>query len=367
MKRLLLVGGGHAQLEVLRELQRAPIPGVEPVLVSPGRYAAYTGMVPGYLAGRYASEEIRFDLAALAAAAGARFIDGVVTHIDGANRVAMVDDVALPFDACSVNVGPAPAGTQVRGMREHALPLRPLANARVLLERVEALRAREGDARCVVVGGGAAGVEVALAVAARGGPRLRVALVYDTPELLLEYPASAGKRVSAACARAGITCHPNERVTEVSADQVACASGATLPTELTVWVAGAAPPPLIGASALPRSSTGYLAVDDTLRAIDESPVWGAGDCITIREHPWVPKAGVYAVRAGPILAHNLRAHLQGSGPPRRFSPQSGFLSLLALGDGTALLRWRGVVIESGWAMSLKDRIDRAFMARYAMV
>jgi len=365
VKRLLLVGGGHAQLEVLRSLRRAPIPGVETILVSPGRYAAYTGMVPGYLAGRYARDEIRFDLAALATAAGAQFIDGHVTHIDATSRVAMVGERALPFDACSVNVGPAPAGMHVPGVREHALPLRPLANARVLRERVDQLRERTYESSCAVVGGGAAGVEVALAIAARGGPRLRVALVFDTPELLPEYPAAARRRAEAACARAGVACHPAARVTGVSAEHLALASGVTLSTELTVWVAGAAPPPLVDASELPRSSTGYFAVDDTLRAIDGAPVWGAGDCITIREHPWVPKAGVYAVRAGPILAHNLRAHLQGRVSTRRFTPQTGFLALLALGDGTALLRWRGIVIESQWAMALKDRIDRMFMGRYA--
>lgn len=373
-KRLLLIGGGHAQLEVLRSLRTQPLPSVQVTLISAGRYAAYTGMVPGYLAGRYTSEQIRFDLSALARAAGATFRDGLVTRVDAAARTAEVDGERIAFDACSIDVGSAPAGTRVAGVAEHALPLRPLANARVLLERVDALLARDASASCVVVGGGAGGVEVALAVAARGRTRepgrnttFSVALVSDSDVLLPEYAPAAQRRALAACARAGITVRLGARVHGVRKAAVILADGESLQSDITVWVAGAAPPALIARSSLSRSATGYLEVDDTLRATDGSPIWGAGDCITLRNHAWVPKAGVYAVREGPILARNLRAALTGEGEARHYTPQAGFLSLLSLGDGRAIAHWRGLALEGGWAMTLKHRIDTAFMRRYRAV
>ena len=139
--------------------------------------------------------------------------------------------------------------------------------------------------------------------------------------------------------------------------------GARLPSALTVWLAGAAAPALLGTAALPRDPRGFLLVGRTLQAVDGSPVWGAGDCVTLARHPEVPRAGVYAVREGPVLARNLRAAL-GEGGPRPYTPQRTFLSLLNTADGKALLRWHALVSHSRWAWWLKDRIDRRFVARY---
>lgn len=367
VKRLLLVGGGHAHVEVLRSIQRRPIPLTEVLLVSTGRFAAYTGMVPGYLAGRYASSDICFDLDAMTRAAGGSFADDAVDQVDGAARTIRVNGERIAFDACSIDIGSAPAGSDVPGVRENAVPLRPLANALALLQRFDALTmASRNEAQCVVVGGGAGGVEVALALAARSEGRVRVSLVHDAEELLPDYPGHARRIAAAACRRAGVTVETGARVESVAPDHVRLARGIELPSTLTVWLAGAAPPPMLASSRLPQSLEGYLAVDNALRAIDGSPVWGAGDCITQRDHEWVPKAGVYAVRQGPVLAHNLRVFLQAHGRSRSYRPQSDFLSLLSTSDDRALLVYRGIAIESRWAQALKRFIDQRFMNRYRL-
>ena len=190
MKRLLLVGGGHAHLEVLRSIQRTPIPDIKVLLVSTGRFAAYSGAVPGYLAGRYTAENIAFDLDALARAAGGVFMDDVVEQVDGTAHTAQLSGKRIAFDACSIDIGSSPAGSDVPGVGAHALSLRPLVNAISLLRRFDALAlARRMERHCVVVGGGAAGVEVALALAARANGRVRVSIVHDREELLPGYPA----------------------------------------------------------------------------------------------------------------------------------------------------------------------------------
>ncbi|CAN5326106.1 FAD-dependent oxidoreductase [soil metagenome] len=365
VKRLLLVGGGHAHVEVLRSIQKNPIPRIEVLLVSTGRFAAYTGMVPGYLAGRYTSSMVCFDLDALARAVGGSFVDDAVEQVDGAARTVRVNGRQMSFDACSIDIGSAPAGSDVPGVRENAVPLRPLANVLTLRQRFDALAvAGRNGAQCVVVGGGAGGVEVALALATRSEGRVGVSLVHDGEELLPGYPSRARRIAAAACRRAGVTVETGTRVESVAPDHVRLARGIEWPSNLTVWLTGAAPPAMLASSNLPRSQEGYLSVDNALRAIDGSPVWGAGDCITQRGHEWVPKAGVYAVRQGPVLAHNLRVFLQAHGPTKTYRPQSGFLSLLSTSDDRALLVYRGIALESRWAQALKRFIDQRFMNRY---
>ena len=365
MKRLVLVGGGHAHVEVLRQIARQRIKDTEVVLVSAGRFAAYTGMVPGFLAGRYEESELRFDLAALAAAAGAEFVDGAVDAVDGAARMVGVGDRRIAFDACSLDVGSAAAGANVAGVANHAIVLRPLANALVLRERFRGMvLASEASAHCVVVGGGAGGVEVALSLAEFAKGAVSVMLVQAERELLPDYPAKARRLVAAACLRAGVEVRTNRAVESVGADNVMLAGAETLPSALTVWLAGAAPPPLFNHSNLSLSKAGYFEVDETLRATDGTPVWGAGDCVTLRDYPHVPKAGVYAVREGPVLTRNLRGFCEDRGSAHRYRPQSGFLSLLSVSCDRALLSYHGIAIEAKWAQRLKQRIDRNFMARY---
>ena len=367
VKRLLLVGGGHAHLEVLRAIRRRPIPGTEVILVSPGRHAAYTGMVPGFLAHRYAAADIRFDLDALATAAGGTYVNDSVASVDGRARVAKLSAGEISFDACSIDVGSAPVGIDVPGVREHALPLRPLSNAMSLAERFDALAAEERPtARCVIVGGGAAGVEVAIALAGRAGGRVQLSIVDEARDLLPEAPERARRIAAMACRREGVAVVLGARVAMVSSASVKLANGAELPSDMTVWLTGAAPVPLLAASPIPRCAAGYLAVDDTLRAVDGTPVWGAGDCITLRDHPWVPKAGVYAVREAPVLARNLRMFLECVGHAAAYRPQAAYLSLLSTSDRRALLVYRGVAFESRWGAWLKGRIDRRFMKRYRL-
>jgi selenide, water dikinase len=218
-----------------------------------------------------------------------------------------------------------------------------------------------------VVGGGAAGVEVALAVddALRAANRRpTVVLVEALPTLLPGHGARARRLAARRLAARGIGSYVGSAVTTVTADTVTLADGRTLPSVCTVWVAGAAAPSVIADSPLPRDAAGFLRVDHTLRAVDGAPVWGAGDCVALEGAPWVPRAGVYAVRQGPVLAHNLRAALEG-GTPRRYRPQRAALALLAVGDDRAIASWRGLACEGAWVWRLKDRIDRRWVAKYA--
>jgi pyridine nucleotide-disulfide oxidoreductase family protein len=369
VRRLVLVGGGHAHLHVLADLAIRPLPGAEVTLVSPSAWHHYSGMVPGFLQGVYAEAELKIDLASLVARAGARLVEAVAERIDVARRTVDVLGACLPFDVLSLDVGAAPAGLDVSGVREHAVTVRPMRQAVALRARLDALAAasaRRGPVRVTVVGAGAGGVETALAVHRRireAGPRPEVSLIEAASDVLPGYAAPARRRAADILARRGVAVTLGSAVSRVEGSAVQLANGARTAADLVVWLSGAAGPALLADAGLPLDDRGFLLVDATLRAVNGAPIWGAGDCATLSEYPDTPKAGVYAVRQGPVLARNLRAAL-GEGRPAAYVPQRTFLSLLNTADGKALLRWHGAVSHSRFAWWLKDRIDRRFVRRY---
>jgi selenide,water dikinase len=369
MRRLVLVGGGHAHLEVLRAAARRPFPGTEIVLVSPFATHYYSSMVPGLLQRRYREAELSFDLPALCAAARARFVEDWAEQVDGAGRHLRTAAGTLDFDAASLDVGSDPSGLEVPGVREHAYSVRPMTRAAALAAALEALAA-ERPRRAVpvcVVGGGAAGAEVAWAVHRRlaaAGHAPRVTLVERAPELLAEYGRAARHRAGVLLQAREIRVVLGRDVAAVGPGTVTLAGGERVDSVLTLWLTGAAPNELTRRSALAHDPRGFVLVDATLREVDGAPVWGAGDCVTPQSHPQTPKAGVYAVRQAPVLAANLRAFCEGRAPTRRVEPQPHNLALLNTGDGRALLRWHGVLSHSRLAWELKDWIDRRYVRRY---
>ena len=366
--RLVLVGGGHAHLHVLADLAARPLRGAEVTLVSPSPWHHYSGMVPGFLQGVYGEGDLTIDLASLAARASARLVVAAAERIDVTGRGVEAGGARLPFDVLSLDVGAAPAGLEVPGVREHAMTVRPMRQAVSLRARVDALAtpARRGPVRVTVAGAGAGGIEVALAVHRRireTGVRPEVSLVEAASDVLPDYAPSVRRRAAGILTRRGIAVALGSPVSRVEAGGVQLAGGTRVAADLVVWLAGAAGPVVLAGAGLPLDSRGFLLVDPALRAVDGGPVWAAGDCATLTDHRETPKAGVYAVRQGPVLARNLRAAL-GSGRPGAYIPQRTFLSLLNTADGKALLRWHGVVSHSRFAWWLKDRIDRRFVSGY---
>lgn len=341
------------------------------MLLSPSTHHAYSSMVPGYIRKAHTAAELAFELPPLAEAAGARFIEAAATDVDGGARIVRTASDTLEFDVCSLDVGAEPAGLELPGVAEYACTVRPMGRALQLRQRLDALIARaHGSLAVCVVGGGVGGVELACALAARlagsafGG---EVHLAHAEAEILDGFEPGVRRLARRLLAARGVQVRTGVRATQVHADAVELVSGERLPSVLTVWMAGPAPSGVIRRSSLPRSRDGLVLVDDTLRATDGSPVWSAGDCVTLRSHPDTPKAGVHAVREAPVLAHNLRVELTGEGTNRSYEPQARFLAILDTADGRALLRWRGLSIHSRPSRWLKEWIDRRFMRRHRPV
>jgi selenide,water dikinase len=367
---LVLVGGGHTHIQVLKSWAMAPVAGVRLTLVVDQPVAIYSGMVPGFVAGQYRRDELEIDVWPLARRAGARVIVARAVGIDtGERRIAVEGRPAVRYDTASFDVGSTVGGLDLPGVRQHALPTRPIAR---LIDRVEELTARLRERpgpRIVVVGAGAAGVELGFALRARlereGVRDGRVTLLERGPAVLAGYPRAARRRVEDNARRRGIEIRCGAQVAEVGSDHVRLDTGERLAADAALWVGGAASVSLFSDSGLPTDARGFVRVRPTLQVVGHDDVFAVGDCASL-EGADLPKAGVYAVRQGPALTRNLRARLGGTAL-RPYRPQSDFLSLLNLGDGRAIASKWGLSAEGGLMFRWKDHIDRRFMARFQVL
>lgn len=372
-KELVLVGGGHAHVQVLRHLAMKPPPATRVTVVVDTPVAVYSGMVPGFVAGQYRAEELEIDVLPLARRAGARVVMSPMTELDPRRRLVLLEGrPPLPFDVASLDVGSTVAGLETPGVREHALPTRPIG---IFVRRVEQALARlrsdrsHGPCRVVVVGGGAGGIEVAFTLLERlkrQAGEVRVTLVNAGSRILAGYPDGLARRVLRQARAKGVEIR--DRISAVAAEpgSLALADGGREPFDLLVWVTGGVANRALAGVGLEKDPRGFLHTRSTLEVSGCEGLFAVGDCAHLVEFPRTPKAGVYAVRQGPVLARNLEQALSG-GRLERYRPQRDFLTLLNLGDGTALgCKW-GVSFEGAWVMRLKDRIDRAFMRRFQVL
>ena len=370
---ILLVGGGHAHVEVLRRFGMKPEPGVRLTLIAREPLTPYSGMVPGLMADHYGHDEAHIDLAPLAAFAGARLVLGEVRALDAARReVRVAGRPPIGFDIASLNVGSEPSTVGIDGA-EHALAVKPVGRFLEGWARIEArVIGAGGNFRLLVVGAGAGGVELALALRQRLRVRLSDrGLPPDRPHIMI---ASADDRILPAHARPtrrrllraltadGIEVLTGRTIRAVDPDAAVDDRGRRLPCDAAVLVTPGAPAPWIAATGLAVDGSGFLRVGRTLQSVSDPAIFAAGDVAGFSPRP-LGKAGVYAVRQGPILAANLR-NLANGRPPRPYRPQSRVLALISTGRKHAVVSWGPLALSGGWAWRWKDRIDRRWMARY---
>jgi pyridine nucleotide-disulfide oxidoreductase family protein len=368
VKRLVLVGGGHAHLEVLRNLAETPDERWEITLVTPFAWFSYSGMIPGHIAGHYELDDCRIDLIALAGRAHAALVLTSVSLISAhASEVICANGTVIPYDVLSLDVGSESVPGKAAGVQAHAIAMRPLEKAIKGWNGV-LVRARDGRmASVTVVGGGAAGVQVALAMNHRFQRDLfeiatHVRVIADTPTIVPTMPQGARERLKARMLRNGVEAQVGSAVTEVGANFIRLESGLEFATDAVFWATGAAAPEWIRESGFATDDQGFLITNDMLQSPSHPNVFGAGDCVNVLGRP-LPKAGVFAVRAGPVLAANLRAALD-SQPLQPLITKPNYLALVSTGGRHAVGVYGEHSWSGGWVWRWKDHIDRKFIAKY---
>lgn len=360
-RRLLLLGGGHAQLAVLQALARARPAGWRVTLVTPQPVSLYSGMLPGWMAGHYRLAQCGIDLGPLARAAGVELMLGEAVGFDALRRrVTLRDGSDLDYDRLSLDIGsgialdglgPPPARTAL-GL----LPVRPIAGFIAGWERIVA-QAGAGSS-LAVLGAGAGGVE--LAFAARQRLAGRVTLVAGEGGLLPGHAAAVRRLTADWLRRRGI----GLAVGPARPADGGVVLGDGRPLHADAWLAatGARPAPWLAETGLAVNAQGQVRVDAQQRSVSHPEVFAAGDTCQ-RDDGRLRASGVHAVRAGPVLAANLLASMAGQ-PLRAWTPHATSLYLLSTGPRHAVLSWGAVGLAGHWVWWLKDRIDRGFIARH---
>jgi selenide, water dikinase len=369
---IVLVGGGHAHVHVLTAFARRPEPGVRLTLVTRELATPYSGMLPGVVAGLYRTEEAHLDLVRLAAATGTRLIHAEAIGLDRAEKhVQLAGRPPIAYDIVSIDVGIAPALASIAGADAYAIAVKPIGS---FLNKFDALLARcrrpDGPRRIAVIGGGAGGVELLLSLRARllsdpgvrpqDRARLSFALATEG-EILQTHNRSVRAAFRRAFAARGIALHEHRAARAVRPGLVELQPGPPLAADAVLVTTEAAPPAWFSATGLTLDPNGFLAVGPSLQSVNDPDVFAAGDCAALatpRE-----KAGVFAVRAGPPLAGNLRRRARNQ-TLKPWRPQRRHLALISTGERYAVASRGPFKAEGRWVWRVKDWIDRRWMRMY---
>ena len=372
---LVLLGFGHAHIEVLKVLGRARQKPTDPTnpnsvvdaritVVSPYASLVHPAMLPGWIAGHYNLAECEISLQPLCEAARAQWVQSRVVAIDRVKKtVALLDGQALSYDFLSINTGAAANADALPGAREHGLLLRPIpqfiAQWETVCAQISNQASAEKHAHSVVIGGGASGVEIALAARhhfLRPGFHVGVTLVSD----FSHWSAAAEPMIAAACKREGVSVVRGQRVVGLTEGAALLESGGEIVGDYFIVATGCAAMPYLRASSLDCDSQGYVRINAALQSITDSAIFAAGDCATL-EGDASDKSGVYATHAGAVLAANLMRALQGT-TLKNHQPISNARYLISTGAKHAISIKGNTCSSGAWLWHWKNFLDRRFIA-----
>ncbi len=374
LRDIVLVGGGHSHVIVLKRFGMKPIPGVRLTLICTDMHTPYSGMLPGYVAGHYDYDEVHIDLSRLCVFAGARLYRDEVVGLDRANqKVLCRNRPPVPYDQLSINIGSTPQLDGVPGADEFAVPVKPIQRFN---ERWLALLARvqqhAGKTTIAVVGAGAGGVELLLAMQwrlrqelatlGRKPDELVFHLFTSSATIMPTHNPGVRLRFDQVLARRQVQVHCNAQVRQVSQGSLQTASGDSFKADEIVWVTRAGGAPWLRGTGLALDAEGFIKVKDSLQTVTDPLVFAAGD-IASMVNASLEKAGVFAVRQGPPLSDNLRHAVEGTAL-QDYRPQKTWLALISTGDKFAVASRGWLGFAGDWVWHWKDWIDRRFMAKF---
>lgn len=345
MKRILLIGAGHAHMVVLRSLARKALYGARVTLVTPQPSQIYSGMLPGVLAGHYRLDEATIDVAALAARAYVELVQGSVQALDLAAKLARLgDNTELRFDLVSLNIGSA-IDRAIPGSSVRALAAKPFDSFIAQLDQ-------KTVTRIAIAGAGAAGMELAMALRHRGA---EVTLYSDRPAIspllaALAVPVLRGM---------GVDYRPGMAVDSIEPGPVILSGPSSQAFDLVLLATGAVPFEWPRRAGLEADERGYVLVDPTLRSVSHPYVFAVGDCASLRD-AYVPKSGVHAVHQGEVLTENLRREVAEQ-TLARYKPHKRALSIVSCGARYAIAERGGWSAQGRWVWRWKDWIDRRWL------
>ena len=374
IKDLVIVGGGHSHVTVLKRFGMKPLPGVRLTLICRDIHTPYSGMLPGLVAGHYDFDQAHIDLAPLVGFAAARLYHDEVIGLDLERKKLMCRKrPSVSYDILSINIGSTPTLPDVPGAAQAVVAVKPISSFVGRWERLkQKVQASRRPLKIGVVGAGAGGVELTLAAQyalqrvlnkdgqSQNTPEFH--LFSATEEILPTHNKNVRSKFRRILRERGVQVHTACRVTEVHSGRVRCHEGPELLLDEVLWVTQASAAPWLKESGIDVDSKGFIKVQDTLESTSHPGVFASGDIAAVVNYPR-EKAGVFAVRQGRPLEQNLRRALLGK-PLKAYAPQRNFLSLISTGNRCAVAARSNWSLEGHLIWKCKDWIDRRFMDKF---
>lgn len=374
VKDLVLVGGGHSHVTVLKRFGMKPLPGVRLTLICRDVHTPYSGMLPGLVAGHYDFDEAHIDLGPLSQFAGARLFHDEVVGLDLDQRLVLCKSrPPVSFDVLSINIGSTPSLVRVPGATEHVVPVKPINRFMARWESLkERVRSADKKLSMATVGAGAGGVELTLAVQFALRKLLadegRSDLLPDfhifsaSPDILPTHNEKVRRKFVRVLGERQVNVYTNKNVAEFRDGALLCSDGEEMSFDEVLWVTQAGAAEWLNKTGLELDEGGFIRVHATLESTSHPDVFAAGDIAAVVPHPR-EKSGVFAVRQGKPLEKNLRRALENRAL-KPFRPQKKFLSLISTGEKYAIASRGNWSIEGRNVWRWKNWIDQHFMDKF---
>jgi pyridine nucleotide-disulfide oxidoreductase family protein len=364
-KILLLVGGGHAHVFLIKQFYLKNIPELEVILVTACQYQYYSGMAAGYVEGVYKEEDMSFDLKKMCQKSRVRYIEGRIIGIDVENKcVKLENNETLSFDVISLDTGSEMAGKSVEGVVEYAYCVKPLENLFKLRENF--IEQIFEASQVLISGAGAAGIEIAFALKALADKQkknVKITLLHRGNLILKGYNENVREMTIRKLNKDKIEVLSQHKILKVLENNLSLESGKQINYDFLVWAAGPVSNPMYKASGITVDKDGYMLVNLYLQSIDYPFIFGAGDCVSFPDFTYVKKVGVYAIREAPYLFNNILKFIKNEAL-QEYMPQTDYLAIISAGNKKGIMQYKRMAIKGSISWRLKNFIDSGFMKKF---
>ncbi|MBN3554619.1 FAD-dependent oxidoreductase [Fictibacillus nanhaiensis] len=355
MTKLLLIGGGHAHLSILRSLSHEKISDLEVTLITSSKFQYYSGMFSGFTEGLYKEEEIRIDLESLCDCASVTLIEDTIISFDPLQKVLLGFSGGIySFDVISFDMEP--------WTTSELISTSELIPKHHVIEEIKKVRTSNAP---VIIGDHLAAIELALSISTwRKKHNMSKPVTYiSSTSLLHSYGVNATNKIRKIAHDHNLVFYENERVKEVNDIYVLTDKGTKIQYSILLPITGAKASSLFKQALLPVDSKGFLLVDDTLQNDEYPYVFGAGNCVTISEYMDLEKSDFHATKQGTILWRNIKRFISGR-PLERYTPRSNFFSILSTGEQQGLIIYKNRTFHGKWVWNLKHYIDLKYVKKH---
>ena len=362
-KQLVLIGGGHSNVQVLRKLCMHEYKGLNVILISESYGAIYSGMTPGYIEKLYSLDDTTIDLQRLCFNAGATFIKDEVVEMDENNQtIYLKNNPLISFDILSINSGSISNKQTIHLENDSkVISVKPINNLVSKIKLIDEIIEQSSQKKVSIIGGGVASFELSFALHKRYNGNISLDII---SEHLLEEKnlnKSSINKIKKIAQNIGINLI-SKNATAINNSEIKINHEDIVHSDLILLSTGASLPEWLAQSKL-EINENFVAVNQCLQSLNFKNIFVSGDAASIQNFKR-PKSGVMAVRQGEILKDNLILFSQNKSL-KKIQPQKNWLYLIGTKKNSAILNYFNFSLEGKWCWLLKKLIDLNFMKKFS--